>query len=262
MARFFITIFILLIFSSFIWPQVSHSEPKDAKSHNHIPYPYPQSNKEILADLLHALKRNTQQGEGFDIHINNKDVDSLASMEDMVKKGDPAISLIDIIKVQNNMFVADRDCLFHIVYLKPATGSSIRFTLHANGSYMGSILYGKKSPYIPLNKLGESLYSSFTKKGITVGMDECMNFQYIAFDSPHAHALRPAIGVKLKNGREYYILANMKIYEAIRFIDVKDKKTKQNLMNTLKKLNPATNPILNDTHNNRVIVLQETAILE
>jgi len=259
--RFLITIFVvLLLFQSLSAEKRANPMPMDEltnpKSPSYVPYPYPKTREEIIADIKYAIKKTCtpQQGKYNSFLSGHRPVTleiKLNLLEDQ-----PKYKFGKIIKVKNRQSGYSMDYYWMIYILNKEDNSiAARIQLLAEGLYVGTAAYfpDEKPHYVKNDREIIDMLDEYSK---TIG--DTANIKHMSrifFPSPISSPFGPFWEIKMNNGKIYYYsLGDNTVFQVKEKLDwKKDKKGhRPNWKNLVTNLNFAFDEI-----DDKIIVLEK-----
>jgi len=246
-------------------------ELTDPKSHHYVPYPYPKNRTEIIADLVHYIKRyviGTDEGSyeaSIDIGVG-PDPDKI--LVDLLNP-QPAYKIAEIFKVKNRIAQIPDDYSW-IIIIKDGDGNVVlRFAMFANGLmaiYGPEIMddSGVASPELrAIHERRRKVVTEADVRNILVesplrstDQNEIKKVQLTSFHCQMANFQYPIWEIKMADGTVYYYSQNR---DMLFSVDnrIKWAKKKEGYRPDSTALVPRSSLYLADTLNDELVVLKE-----
>lgn len=246
-------------------------ELTDPKSHNYVPYPYPKNRTEIIADLMHYIKRHVvRSGDGsYESYIDvgdGSDPDGIL-MDLLNPQSDYKIG--EIFKVKNHIAEIPDNYSWLIIIMHRDGNVALRFAMHATGlmSMYGAEVAVDSFAISPkrraINERRRKVITEADVRNIvseaSVGFgdnNEIKEVQLTAYLCRMAYLKYPIWKIKMADGTVYYYAQN---WDMLFSVDKKItwKRKKEGYRPDKRALVPRSSLYLADTLNDELVVLKE-----
>jgi hypothetical protein len=213
-TKIFITIFLVLVLSLTIIskerskPYLSMGDLTDPASPSFVPYPYPNTDAQIIEDLKYFINTiYSDDPNSFDYSLQ-KNTNTLIKF----LRKDPGLEVKKIVKVKNCIAEMWADYSYLVILYDKETGFYARAALEANGIVIGFTVSSEKKPPVKTlknkNEIIDLLIATKSIKKTGIAKIELMAYG-IAYASP----ICPVYQVFMKDGSEYFIDYNENIFK-------------------------------------------------
>lgn len=200
-----IILIIVFIFPAFAEkrkpPHLTLEDLTDPSSPSFVPYPFPQTDEEIIEDLKAQLKRIYNQKNRFKFSINDDIIDILPGFI----KENPSVEVERIVKVKNRISRMSEDYSYLMILHDKKSKHNARIVLKANGLYLGGASPSKSKPVKKLKTEKDIINIVARYKGSSFKKKNILKIELIAFGIGFANPMCPIFQVNMNDGSVLYV---------------------------------------------------------